>query len=240
MKTYMRINGPLTVDAFFKDFSLERVMSNVRGPFARGLPSRNELSKSREVADVFRCLLKYGVVGEGSNDEAIQLCHRKGWIYAEDSDAYGRHRYLFPSPLHHAALSWSFMPRDDLPAFESPYALCLEVLKRFNPSQRHVPIRRVGGIYTADRTPEAQYQDEFYRCLFDVTRGNVCIAPEFASERGFPKVTGRIDFFIPTVKWGIEITCEGDRLMQHALGFMDRGAYEKWLNTYKKIMVTSP
>jgi hypothetical protein len=90
-----------------------------------------------------------------------------------------------------------------------------------------LPIRRVNGGST-DLPPEAQYQDEYYRSLLAVTCGNVRISPEFASARG-AKVAGRIDFFIPGVKWGFEITREGDLLKNHASRFKADGAYSKWL-----------
>jgi len=39
---------------------------------------------------------------------------------------------------------------------------------------------------------------------FFVTAGNVRISPEFASAK-WADVVGRIDFFIPVAKWGIEM-----------------------------------
>jgi len=85
----------------------------------------------------------------------------------------------------------------------------------------HIPIRRVGVI---SPLPEAQYQDELYRSLFSVTSGNVRISPEFASAK-WADVVGRIDFFIPVAKWGIEITRDGNRLSEHDSRFEDFGAY---------------
>ena len=48
--------------------------------------------------------------------------------------------------------------------------------------------------------------------------------PGFASAKG-TDVVGRIDFFIPVVKWGIEITRDGNRLSEHNSRFEDLGAY---------------
>ncbi len=149
---------------------------------------------------MFRRLLEFGRVTESSDDHwqaAIQYCHRNGWIYAEDALEPGPQSYMFSSPLHHAALSWR-LPRDNLPQFGTAYALSLQVLANFKPSQMELPIRRVNSG-SADLPPEAQYQDEYYRSLLAITCGNVCISPEFASARG-AKVAGHIDFFIPGVK----------------------------------------
>jgi len=42
-------------------------------------------------------------------------------------------------------------------------------------------------------------------------------------------VAGRIDFYIASKKWGIEITWDGNRLQQHSDRFGTSGAYGQWL-----------
>ena len=91
-----------------------------------------------------------------------------------------------------------------MPSFASLFNLALDAISKFKPSQLQLPIRRVRPM-SMDKLPEAQYQDEFYRSVFSVTFGNVRVCPEFASARR-ARVAGCIDFFIPAVKWGIEIT----------------------------------
>jgi hypothetical protein len=229
MKTHLRRKGPITLDTYYENFSLHFIMSNLAGAFTRDLPSSKKLSRRPDVSRVFRRLLEFGRVTESIDDQtAIQYCHRNGWIYAEDVLGLepGPQSYMFSSPLHHAALSWRLQARDNLPQFESAYALSLQVLTNFKPSQIELPIRRVNSG-SADLPPEAHYQDEYYRSLLAITYGNVRISPEFASARG-AKVAGRIDFFIPGVKWGIENTREGDRLNNHASRF-EPDAYHKWL-----------
>jgi hypothetical protein len=81
-----------------------------------------------------------------------------------------------------------------------------------------------------DPLPESQYQDEFYRSVFSATCGNVCLSPEFASAWR-AKAAGHIDFFIPIVKWGIEITRDGNHLKAHSSRFANPGAYEAWLKS---------
>ncbi|KAF8330984.1 hypothetical protein F5887DRAFT_1178316, partial [Amanita rubescens] len=232
MKTHIRREGPLTLDIYYENFSLDYIMHNLAGAFTRGLPNDMELSGRPDVSKVFRRLLASGRVRTGSSDiEAIEYCHRNGWIYAEEELEPGFQPYTFASPLHLAALSWKLQAEDDLPHFKTPYALSLQVLAGFKPSQMELPaIRRVDGARSNDLRPrEAQYHDEYYRSLLAVTHGNVCISPEFASARR-AKVAGSIDFFIPGVKWGIEITREGDCLNDHVSRFTKAdGAYSKWL-----------
>ncbi|KAK2467975.1 hypothetical protein APHAL10511_000270 [Amanita phalloides] len=118
------------------------------------------------------------------------------------------------------------IPTNDMPAFQSLYELSIKVISRFKPSQFTLPNRRVGAGF-CERPPETLYQDEFYRCLLAVTCGNVRISPEFATAQQARKA-GRIDFFIPSVKWGIELTRDGNHLNERALRFGSRSAYGKW------------
>jgi hypothetical protein len=175
-------------------------------------------------------------IDDGSADatvNAIKYCNRHGWIH---STATGPGwdtpiEYVPPSPLHSVFLSWLLLPQDFAPSFPSILDMAFSVISRFKRSQMFIPIRRAGiGSAKSDKPPEAQYQDEFYRALHDATSGAVRISPEFASARG-AKVAGRIDFFIPVVKWGIEITREGSRLEEHNSRFSAQGAYGAWLKT---------
>jgi len=102
-------------------------------------------------------------------------------------------------------------PRNDMPNFPSLFEFSLEIISKFRPSQLQLPLCRVGSASTLP--PEAQYQDEYYNSLLAATFGNVCISHASAQAA---HVAGRIDFFIPIVKWGIEITRDGDRLWELA------------------------
>jgi len=101
--------------------------------------------------------------------------------------------YTFSSPLHSVITSWFLEPSNDMHQYCTVFELCLAVLSNFKPSQMHILIHRVGATSTISPLPKAQYQDEFYRSLFSVTAGNVCISPEFASAKG-ADVVGHIDF----------------------------------------------
>jgi len=172
-------------------------------------------------------MLPNGYVKLNNETEDARSCHRRGWIYSyqDPQDALAI-RYTFPSPLHRASVSWRLQPTDDMPSFDSLYALSVSTISKFKPSQLRVPIRRAGG-QSSTSPPEAQYQQEFYRCVFEATFGHVRITPEFASAKN-AKVTGRIDLFIPNSKWGIEITRDGSRLNAHDARFQDNGAYGAW------------
>ena len=215
-----------TVQDFYDEYPIHLLVGRLDGgAFERGLPREF----SPEFVEVFRTLLKdrkLDIKPEGAEDETVRKCHRRGWIYA--AMIYGGVRYTFPSPLHEACLSWKLEPKNDMPSFPSLFELSLEVISKFKPSQLRNPHRRVGSDST--HPPEAQYQDEFYHCLLAATHGNVCISPEYASAQD-ARVAGRIDFFIPIVKWGIEITRDGSRIPEHGARFADSGAYGSWLKS---------
>ncbi|KAF8638655.1 hypothetical protein AX17_002036 [Amanita inopinata Kibby_2008] len=219
--------GPFTDLDFRREFPLNDVLQRLcyEGLVARGLPHDDNYQPM--VTKLFRKILTAGSVERGDYEAAtIAYCHRRGWLYAENDTR--RPRYLFASPLHAACISFKIDPTDELPKFDSPFELSVATIGKFKPSQLHIPIRRAGPITTVQRPPEAQYQDEFYRAAFLVTRGNVRITPEFASWPG-AKVAGRIDFFIPSIKWGIEITRDGSELLQHDRRFRSGGAYHAWI-----------
>ncbi|KAK2462613.1 hypothetical protein APHAL10511_005346 [Amanita phalloides] len=178
----------------------------------------------------FRRLLRDGRIKAqpGNVDPAIHTCHCRGWIYERQviiEPPIQSTFYSFASPLHAAIISWMLAPTDDLPRFASLYDLSIKVISRFVPSRLASREPRVGAGFS-ERPPEALYQDEFYRCLFDVTRGNVAISPEFATAQKARK-EGRIDFFIPNAQWGIELTRDGDRLNEHASRFRAKGAHDE-------------
>lgn len=202
------------------------------GAFDRGLPTSKELRSLPDVVELFRTLLINGAVVEAEHrHEAIAMCHRNGWIHSiERNDVI---LYTLPSPLHAAFLSWRLTPTNNKPDYNSIFDLCLAVISKFKPSQLHLPIRRAGCL-DVESVPEAQYQDEFYRSMFSITSGDVRLSPEFTSAKGANPL-GRIDFFIPVMKWGIEITRDGNLLKQHHFRFTASGAYGAWLQSNEMV-----
>ena len=221
-----RHGEPFTVQDFHDENPVHLLVQRLdAGAFERGLPREF----SPDLVALFRTLLKDRKFerkeGE-AEDGAVLMCHRRGWIHA--TVIPGGVRYTLPSPLHEVCLSWKLEPTNDIPNFASLFELSLEVISKFKPSQLQLPLRRVGSASTDP--PEAQYQDEFYHALLATTFGNVRISPEYASAQG-ARVAGRIDFFIPIVKWGIEITRDGSRIPEQGARFADSGAYGAWLKS---------
>jgi len=75
------------------------------------------------------------------------------------------------------------------------------------------------GASDAQRLPEAQFQDEFYRCCAQSSNGSLITFPEFGN------ASGRIDFYIPCRKWGVEVLHNGEGLANHSSRFVGSGAY---------------
>ena len=103
--------------------------------------------------------------------------------------------------------------------------MTFSILKKFNPSQLSSPSRI--GVAFSDRPMEARYQFELYRGLFAATGGRVRICPELLTAQGARR--GRIDFFVPENKWGIELTREGNGLEEHSSRFGLKSKYGVWL-----------
>lgn len=74
------------------------------------------------------------------------------------------------------------------------------------------------------RPVEAAYQDEFYRALHTVLGFSAKISSEWSGDG-----SGRIDFRLPEVQWGIELLREGDRLGEHCQRFVGNGCYTQWI-----------
>jgi hypothetical protein len=79
--------------------------------------------------------------------------------------------------------------------------------------------------------PEAQYRDEFYRCCYDLTTGSLTTLSEFG------KAEGRVDFYIPSKKWGVELLRDGQLLEQHNNGFSPTGQYGMTLDIDEYILL---
>jgi hypothetical protein len=85
---------------------------------------------------------------------------------------------------------------------------------------------------STDHPPKAQYQQEFYRAIFDVV-GPAYTSPEYGTERGSRK--GRIDFFIRSKQWGIELLRDVSSLQEHSARFGAKGAYGMWIPSKKMV-----
>ncbi|PVG04757.1 hypothetical protein CPB86DRAFT_778046 [Serendipita vermifera] len=113
--------------------------------------------------------------------------------------------YTFPSPIFQQIWEWHLTP---LANCTLPYSDIFSFVKA-----------------------TAQYQKEFYRSVQELTKGNIRTLPEYTAST--KSRLGRIDFFIPSKKWGIELIRNGDDLIEHDSRFGQSGACGNWLRTSK-------
>ena len=92
-----------------------------------------------------------------------------------------------------------------------------EVIRLFDP--RMLSSDRRLGPACIQRPPEAQYQDEFYRCSHKCFRGALVSLPEFGTK------SGCVDFYVKSKRCGIELLRDGDRLAEHSERFSTTGVY---------------
>jgi hypothetical protein len=199
----------------------------------RGLPLDEDLQKTG-VADIFSEVLCNGSIvrsdSEIENDQTeLRTCYHHGWLHA-DKTSGDKIVYVFPSPLHRLFLEWKLQKWDDPSPFDSNslLELAVDVIKRFSPTL--LSERRIGPG-CIQRPQEAQFQDEFYRCCYARSNGSLVAFPEFGTGKG------RVDFFIPYKKWGVELLREGDRLQQHYNRFSPDGSYGKTLRASDYIVL---
>lgn len=199
----------------------------------RGLPKDPAL-----YASVMRKLLVEQAIECSGQNLSENYCsqledsYKHGYINREarGESFQSRDYYVFVSPLHMHL--WSRL----LVALDGPglqcqdlFTLVKNVISHFRPSQL-TELNRRGGA-PQHRPPEAQYQAEFYRCIHEYTNGGVVISPEYAAAAGARP--GRIDFFLSSKKWGIELTRDGSRLGEHHSRFQEDGSYAEWLKSSK-------
>lgn len=171
--------------------------------FKRRLPRKEQLYDPK-IVRVFRTALTDGSVrclnseGKLGQSDPLYVCFA-GWLQSDfDSTADLFTVYTFPSPLHQSYVSTLLWKDDNI--YNSGGAtlqkFAIEVVKRFSYINLFAD-RRLGPC-TIQRTPEAQYQDEFYCIAYDLTNGELIQLPELGDE------SGHINFFIPSLGWGVE------------------------------------
>ncbi|KAG8822700.1 hypothetical protein FRC17_009488 [Serendipita sp. 399] len=174
------------------------------------------LSRDPRWFPVMKRLLVDGPISH-YDDQYKSLCadaHKFGLIEFMDQS------YDFPSPLHRQIWSWLLTCSDQSNFSGDLFALIQAIVARFRLNKLSRSDRRVE---PDERTPpEAQYLNEWYRSLHEIMMGNAVISPEYATAPG--KRAGRVDFFIPSKKWGIEIIRDGSKLREHSDRFLT-GAY---------------
>jgi hypothetical protein len=204
---------------------------SIHGVFSRGLPDRDDLNTPEtkfveSLREVLRAPLRFVLVNEAEDQpdskNPLRKCLERGWLFSERADK-GMVKYRFASQLHELYTEWLLLRRED--SIEDPNLLTfvINVIKKFSP---HNLRTREDLSTTPQSIPEAQFQQEFYRACCVYTGGCVTTFPEC----GTPK--GRIDFFIRSKKWGVELLRNGSRIHGHHSRFTT-GEYGTWLKETK-------
>jgi hypothetical protein len=122
--------------------------------------------------------------------------------------------YTFASPLHRRCIDWKLngSPLESRIIEPNLFEFALAIIQRF--SRQSLEKREIGPT-------EAQFQDEFYSSSSRHSKGSASF-PEFGTKNG------RINFFIRSKKWGVELLRDGNRLTQHARRFTE-GRYGEWI-----------
>lgn len=137
--------------------------------------------------------------------------------------------YTFASPLHaHYTESMlelyarrSYKNRDYIQE-PTVYDFVVNVLKRFSIRRMQRTPRYGYGMVRRSDLPKPQIQDEFSRCCYVHSHGQVRNYAILGTQEG------RVDFFIPSKRWAIELLRDGDDVQKHYSFFSTQGCYE-WL-----------
>jgi hypothetical protein len=203
-------------DAFERSFLPGDLVNSLQRStiFGRGLPSYQDL-QDPQTANAFSIVAqKYHVLATDvpkDIKERLDTCVRRGWLYSRATNGDGPVCYLFASRLHQWWVQWKLflddswagnVKEDDIVDFAK------NVLQRFNP-RVFTGQREIDNSGAVQRTAEAQYQDEFYRCCHILSGGSAVVFPEFGTQRG------RVDFYVKSRKWAIELVRDGAKLQEH-------------------------
>jgi hypothetical protein len=151
--------------------------------------------------------------------QALDQCFKWGWLHAT-TDGEGATWYIFTTPLHQWFVEYYLgtrVPDSTRITNLNLLAFVIRVIREFSPLQLSAP-RRIGAS-SKQRPPEAQFQDEFYRCCHMPPKGSLIMFPQFGG------ASGKVDFYIPLKNWGVELLHDGDRLDSHSSRFTGTGAY---------------
>ncbi|KAF8272173.1 hypothetical protein EI94DRAFT_1718648 [Lactarius quietus] len=182
--------------------------------FGRGLPAVQYLQDPQTVNALSIVAQKSHVLTtEVTEDikERLIFCARKGWLFNNVSDENETVCYFFASKLHQWSVQWKLFLDERWAGNvkeDNIVDLTKKVLQRFDP-RAFTGQREVNDLGAVQRTPEAQYQDEFYRCCHNLCGGSAIVFPEFGTKRG------RVDFYVKSRKWAIELVRDGAQLQEH-------------------------
>jgi hypothetical protein len=131
---------------------------------------------------------------------------------------------------HPITCSWNGSCRIQFPWFHlSILQLALEVIAGFSP--RLLSDERRIGPGCIQRPLEAQYQDEFYRVCYAYSNGSLVTLPEHCTTKG------RVDLYIPSKEWGLELLRDGNQLEEHSGRFSGSVSYGTTLSASDYIIL---
>lgn len=190
--------------------------------FRSGLPTTDELRDEPDTARIFHavlsnCYVTKKMMDSPADELAFDRCFKSGWLHATRDQE--EDRYVFATSLHRWYIEYYLGEKLSDPTSikdKTLYDFVIQVVQRFSRHQLSSP-RNVGASHT-QRPPEAQFQDEFYRCSREYSKGSIVSFPEFGG-------VGR--FYISHKKWGIELLGDGHGLEGHSTHFTSLGPYAK-------------
>ena len=228
-----------TISDFFQYINPHRLYAGLQGAsiFRRGLPG-NDVLQLPSIAHILRTALRENVIVDtmfpgAEEGAALKRCFAQGWLHTDKVVSKNREiaGYFFASPLHRLFVEWKLSGQHPAIPIQAPSLLefVIQIINRFSPLNLSYP--RVVGLYYFQSLPEAQYQDEFYRCCYDLTAGSLTTLSEFGT------ADRRVDFYIPSKKWGVELLRDGQQLEQHNNHFSPTGQYGKNLDIDEYIVL---
>ena len=201
--------------------------------FSRGLPRREDL-QDMQVARLFRKLLavkeiRHNQIDSEEDQQSFENLYKKGWVGLVKHSGDGV-CYIFATGLHERVVDCLLGVKIEQPNIKeaSLFDFTLAVLRRFPFRQLAAP-KQVGN--SVQNPPEARYQDESYRCAHLHSEGSLVMFPEFGSAKG------RVDFFVNSKKWAIELLRNNDRIQEHLARFAPEGKYRKILDAADYIII---
>jgi hypothetical protein len=198
------------------------------GVFSRGLPTRGDLSTTDYAKSLLQVLnepQRFMVVTEVQDrdtSDPLRQCLERGWLFSEP---HGEEqiKYRFASSLHQRYVEWLLLEKEAPITAPNLRTFVLEVLTCLNPKNLKTrdDLKSSGSI--PQPIPEAQFQQEFYRACSNYTKSTLITFPKCGTSKG------RIDFFIRSMKWGIELCVMEIGL----LPTMINGEYGEWIREEK-------
>jgi len=211
-------------DSFTAELSTSALVESLsrNSVFGRCLPSVKALQKP-EISSTLSLVAQNGTfyATDDTTEMHLDKCVRSGWLHC-DAVTYNNEKsvyYFFPSPLHRWHIQWRLFIPDDSAIIKDAnvFEFAVNIVKRFNP--RAFTEERLIRRGVTQNVPEAQYQDEFYRCSHAHVNGAVVSYSEFGTS------SGPVDFYVKSKQWAIELLRDGDRLATHAERFSQGGKY---------------